>query len=159
MTIKPSVAFLILLLIVAIPLFAHLDSFPLAEWDESHLAINAADMYKNHNWIVTTVDNNPDMWQTKPPLMIWLQVLSMKMFGINELAVRLPAAIAALGTCLLLFFFFTKKYKEPWLGLIAVAVLVSTDGYIQLHGVRNGEYDSLLTMLTTGSPVPDKCLC
>ena len=150
MTIKPATAFIIFILIVFIPLFAHLDASPLAEWDESHLAGNAMEMYYNHNWIVTMNDNRPDMWQTKPPLMIWLQVISMKILGVNELAVRLPSAIAALGTCLMLFFFFTKKYKAPLLALLSVAVLVTSDGFIHSHAARNGEYDVLLTMLMTG---------
>ena len=149
MTIKPLYALLILILIVAIPLFAHLDSFPLDEWDESHLANNALEMSHNHNWLVTTYNNTPDMWETKPPLMIWLQVISMKVLGENELAIRLPSALAALTTCFLLFFFFTKKYNEPWLGIISVATLVTAEGYLHLHNARSGDYDSLLTMLMT----------
>lgn len=150
MAIKSSNAFLIFTLIIIIPLFAHLDALPLAEWDESHLAGNAVEMKYNHNWIVTMNNNKPEMWQTKPPLMIWLEVISMNIFGVNELAVRLPSALSGLGICLMLFFFFVKKYKEPLLGLLSVAVLVTSDGFIHSHATRHGEYDVLLTMFMAG---------
>ncbi len=41
-------------------------------------------------------------WE-KPPLFIWMQVASMKVFGINEFAARLPNVVAAFCTFLFLF--------------------------------------------------------
>lgn len=150
MSIKPSIAILLLILIVFFPLFNFLDAPPILQWDEGRLAVSSFEMSNSHNWIVTTINDKPDNISTKPPLMIWLQVLMMKVVGTNELAVRLPSALAALGTCLLLFFFFTKKNKEPLLGLICAIVLVTTQGYVTFHGTRTGDYDSLLTMLMLG---------
>ena len=60
------------------PIFGYLDSYPIRIWDEARLAINAYEMLKNGDFIVTHYDNNPDMWNTKPPLMIWCQVFFMK---------------------------------------------------------------------------------
>lgn len=155
MYVKPSVCLAILIAIAIIPLFGQLDTTPLNQWDESRLATSALEMLQNHNWLVPHFDRKPDMWSTKPPLMIWLQVGMMKIVGINELAVRLPSAIAGLFTCLLLFGFFSKKLKAPLLGLLCAAVLLTTDGYIHTnHSARNGDYDALLTLFTTAY-----CLC
>ncbi len=149
MKLHTIVATAILIVLVSIPIFGHLDSIPLQLWDESRLADHAMAMIRTHNWIVTQYDGQPDMWMTKPPMMVWLQVISMKLLGYNELAVRLPAAIAALLTCLLLFGVFTKRLQDPGMGMITCMVLVTTHGYVILHGTRTGEYDSLLTLCTT----------
>jgi 4-amino-4-deoxy-L-arabinose transferase-like glycosyltransferase len=151
MTIKPYLGFILLIVIAAIPLFIDLDAAPILQWDEARLATSALEMNHNNNWLVVKYSGHPDMWSTKPPLMIWLQVLMMKVIGINELAVRLPAALAAMGTCMLLFWFFVRKYKEPLMGLMSAVVLVSMQGYVTFHGTRTGDYDSLLTMFSTGS--------
>ncbi len=62
-------------------------------------------MLNNGNFIVTYFEDKPDMWNTKPPLLIWIQVLFMKFVGVNELAVRLPSAIAAFFTCITILIF------------------------------------------------------
>ena len=147
---KPHIALILLIIIIIFPIFHFLDAYPLQQWDEGRLAMSAFEMSNNHNYIVTMFGGLPDMWSTKPPLMIWLQVIMLKTIGLNELAIRLPAALAALGTCLLLFFFFSRKYKEPLLGLISAVVLITFSGYVTLHGIRTGDYDALLTMLMLG---------
>ena len=86
-------------------LFFRLSSPPMQRWDEARLALNAVEMSHDHQWLVTKHDGQPDLWNTKPPLMIWLQVLSMQALGYSELAVRLPAALAALATVLMLFWY------------------------------------------------------
>jgi 4-amino-4-deoxy-L-arabinose transferase-like glycosyltransferase len=139
-----GVAFL--LIICYFPLFFHLDSLPIQIYDESRLAVNAVRMADNGNFLVPYFGKEPDMWNTKPPLMIWFQVLSYKIFGISELSVRLPSAIAGLFTVLFIGFFCWKKLKRPILGLAAMGVLLTTPGYISTHVTRTGDYDSLLIL-------------
>ncbi len=144
------IALLVLIVIVSVPLFARLDVITIQLWDESRVGDHAIAMIRNNNWIVPTYHGDPDMWMTKPPLMPWLQALLMKTIGYNELAVRLPSAFAALGTCLLLFYFLRKKLNDFLPGVIAAIVLVTVPGYVIAHGTRTGEYDSLVTMFMTG---------
>lgn len=106
-------------------------------------------MLKNENWLVTHFDSSPDLWNTKPPLLIWLQVLCMKLLGPSELALRLPSAFAGAFTCLALFRFILKHTGDNALSILCPLVLVCTHGYIQYHGVRTGDYDALLTLWTT----------
>src|SRR5688572_32570269 len=125
---------LFLLLIVAgIPLFVHLDVLPFRLWDESRLASNAYEMHKNGNFVVTHYNGEPEMWNTKPPLMIWLQVFFIKLLGFNELSVRMPSAIAGLLTCVLLLLFSDKYFKSYLPGAFACLVLVTTNGYVDIH--------------------------
>ncbi|HMT28060.1 MAG TPA: glycosyltransferase family 39 protein [Bacteroidia bacterium] len=131
------------------PLFIHLEKLPMRIWDEARLAVNACEMNLNHNYIVTYFDGKPDMWNTKPPLMIWIQTLMIKIFGVRELAIRLPSAVAALFTALLLMAFSLKYVKSYWFGFISSFILITSFGYVHHHGTRTGDYDSLLTLLTT----------
>lgn len=141
--------FLLVALIAAIPLFGHLEELPLQRWDESRLALAAFEMLQHKNWFVTTFNWQIDLIAMKPPLQIWLIAASIKIFGANELAVRLPAALAALATCFYLYWFLAAKLQKPLAGIIAPAILVVSAAYVRIHGVRTGDYDGLLTLLTT----------
>lgn len=56
-----------------IPLFYNLDGLVLRVWDESRNAVNATEMLANKNLLIRQYDGSPDMWEAKPPLLIWLQ--------------------------------------------------------------------------------------
>lgn len=141
---------ILVLAILALPIFACLDTLPIQLWDESRLAINAFELYKSKNWLVTTYNDQPDMWNTKPPLLIWFQVIFFKLFGISELTLRLPSAIAGALTCLALYTFLSKKLYRPATGVLAVIILVSSAGFIKYHhSPRTGDYDALLTYFST----------
>lgn len=140
---------ILFLILIYFPIFLHLEGLAVRIFDESRLAMNALEMSDNGNLLVTHYSGAPDMWNTKPPLMINLQALCIRIFGPGELAIRLPAALAALGTTLMLFFFSKRWLADSWFGLITALVLVTASGYIGLHVARTGDFDALLTMFTT----------
>jgi len=143
--------YLLLLLLISIPLFANLGTLPIRLWDESRLAINSYEMLHNKNYFIPYYNGIPDMWNTKPPFLIWLQVISMKLWGVNELAVRLPSVLAALGTCFVLLYLSKRQFTNYLFGFIAVFVLICSSGYMDVHASRTGDYDALLTLFTTCS--------
>lgn len=132
------------LLLLYFPLFLHLDSENLYQWDESRNAIAALEMIENGNPIVRFYGGYPDSWDTKPPLLIWLQIVSFKIVGFNELGVRLPSALAGLFTILLLFRFFCKELDDFAGGIFTGLCLVTTTGYVGLHITRTGDHDALM---------------
>ena len=140
---------ILLLIIMAIPLFYKLGNDPIRMWDESRLSINAYEMHTEGNWIVTRYGGKPDMWNTKPPVMIWLQAVSMKLFGANELAVRLPSALAGIITMLMLMVFAGGYFNKKVLFIIAAFILITSPGYVGHHVTRTGDYDALLVLFTT----------
>lgn len=140
---------ILMLVIISIPIFSHLDEAPLQLWDESRLAMSAYEMSQSGNLLIPTFLRSPDMWSLKPPFMIWCMALSVKAFGVNELALRLPAALAAVTTCLLLFFFINRVTKNPKHAFLSCFVLVTSLGYVRLHGIRTADYDSMLALFTT----------
>ncbi|MFO7613343.1 MAG: glycosyltransferase family 39 protein [Bacteroidales bacterium] len=138
--------FVLFITLISIPVFVNLDKPVVRLWDESRRGINAYEMFHNGNWLVTHYNGEPEMWGTKPPLLIWLQVISMKIVGPGELALRLPSAIAAFLTCLLIFLFSAQYLKNPLFGLIWGLVLVTSNSYIDFHAARTGDFDALMTL-------------
>jgi 4-amino-4-deoxy-L-arabinose transferase-like glycosyltransferase len=89
----------------------------LFDWDEINFAESAREMIKSGDYLNVQIDYTA-FWE-KPPLFIWMQVLSMKVFGINEFAARFPNAICGIVTLLVLFNIGRKLYNESF-GLIWV---------------------------------------
>ena len=132
------------------PIFWNLTELPIPIYDEARVAVNAYEMSQNGNLIVTYFDGQPDMWNTKPPLFIWTQVAFIKLIGFNELALRLPSALASLFTCFLLLWFGIVFLRNKWIGIFSAMVLVTFQGYISFHVSRTGDYDALLILFMTG---------
>ena len=114
---KTYLLFLLFSSVALFAIFPRLGSLPLREWDESRQAASAYEMYESGNYLVATFDHKPDLWNTKPPLLLWLQVLSMKICGVGVTAVRLPSALAMFLSSLALFWF-CVKLKRPLAGLL-----------------------------------------
>lgn len=146
---KSSIVPILVLVLCCIPIFYSLDALPIRMWDEARNAVSALEMLQNNNHVVRYFDGSPDTWDVKPPLLIWLQVISMKIFGVNELAVRLPSAVAALLTIIFLIFYFHRFHGKLSIGYIAAIVLVTSQGYIEHHMSRTGDHDALLVLFTT----------
>lgn len=131
------------------PLFLHLDHMSVRLWDEARRAVNAFEMAQNGNLLVTHYDGEPEMWGTKPPLLIWCQAFFMKTIGYGEVALRLPSALAALATVIALILFCWKVLKRPLAGFLAGLVLLTSKGYVGAHVARSGDFDSMLTLWET----------
>jgi 4-amino-4-deoxy-L-arabinose transferase-like glycosyltransferase len=139
----------LLLLAGAFVLFSELGKQPLVAWDEARNAVNAIEMTDSGDFVVARYDGEPDLWNVKPPLLIWAQALSLELVEDVELAVRLPAALAALATLLLVYWFAAIELGEPLAGVVAGLVLLGTPAFVGYHAARNGDYDALLTLWTT----------
>ncbi|MCX7986179.1 MAG: glycosyltransferase family 39 protein [Bacteroidales bacterium] len=92
----------------------------LFDWDEINFAEIAREMIVTGNYLDVQIDYKP-FWE-KPPFFAWLQVLSMKIFGINEFAARFPNAIAGLLS-LLLIFYIGKKLHHIRFGFLWMLIL------------------------------------
>ena len=144
---------IIFLILVSFPLFYHLDVLSLGLWDEARYAVNAIEMLMNSNFLVVHYKFSPDMWGLNPPFLTWIQSFSMLLIGPSTLAARLPTAIAALFTCIMLLFMLKNIFNDYWFGIITAMVLISSSGFVIAfqfkHGARTADHDSLLTLFTT----------
>ncbi len=137
------VAFIVL---CCYPVFINLGDLSARKWDESRNGINAMEMLYNHTFFVTTFDNIPDMWNTKPPLFIWMTALSMKLFGTTMFALRLPSALSCIAIAIYSFWFFKNRFQSVVAAFTSGLVLATSIGFIDYHVARNGDFDAMLSM-------------
>lgn len=138
-----------MLVVLALPLFLHLGRAPVSAWDEALFAMRAAYMAEEGHYLP-----DYDHWipkgafhpNSKPPFTTWIQVVFLKVFGINELALRLPVALAALVTLLLFIWFFRRKMDCRPVGWTSAFVLVTTLGFVREHAARTGDQDVPLAL-------------
>lgn len=138
--------YLILICLIYFVIFLKLDSFHLRWWDESMFAVNTYEMMNNGHYFSLYFDGSPDLFNTKPPLTIWLQLLFSKIIGYNELSIRLPSAIFSSLSILIIFNFINKNFSNRW-AWISALILLTSNGYIGFHTSRTGDSDSVLTFL------------
>lgn len=139
---------LLFLVVAAISFFVffyRLDAFPLRMWDEARNGVNALEMLRGGGLIVTRFNGAPEMWNTKPPLFIWLAASFFRILGPGELALRLPSALSAAAVVVLMYWFGRIVLKDRWVGFIGALIILSSMGFPDTHIGRTGDYDALLT--------------
>jgi 4-amino-4-deoxy-L-arabinose transferase-like glycosyltransferase len=128
---------------------AGLLSAPIELWDESRNAVNALEMRQSGLSLITTYGFRPDLWNTKPPLLIWLMVASVRLFGVSEWALRLPSALAAFGTLAIVAGFSWRLTRSASTALLASILLATSYGFFGQHAAATGDYDVPLCFFTT----------
>lgn len=77
-------------------------AMPLIDPDEPRYASTAREMALNGDWIVPHFNGEPRI--NKPPVFYWAIAICYKLFGIHGLGARLPSALAAIGTVMIVYF-------------------------------------------------------
>jgi 4-amino-4-deoxy-L-arabinose transferase-like glycosyltransferase len=96
-----------------------LRAFGLTDLDEGFYASVAWEMRHSGDWRTPTFLGEP--WFEKPPLLYWLMVGSMRVFGENEFALRLPSALMYALTLLLLAWWGNRRLGQgagSWAALL-----------------------------------------
>ena len=102
--------YLYIILVAALLFVPFLGSVHLFDWDEINFAESAREMLVSGNYFRVQINFEP-FWE-KPPLFFWMQVASMKLFGINEFAARFPNAICGLLTLSFLYYSGSKHFDN-----------------------------------------------
>ena len=84
---KPFLFFTIYAIVLVFP---SIGCFNLFDWDEINFAESSREMIVSKNFFQVMINFEP--FHEKPPLYFWLQVISMKIFGISSFSARLPNA-------------------------------------------------------------------
>lgn len=97
----------------------------LFDWDEVNFAECAREMLISGDYSHVQLNFRP-FWE-KPPFFIWMQALSMKIFGINEFAARFPNALCSMASLISIFLigkkFYSQKFGIIWAFLYAASLL------------------------------------
>lgn len=118
-------------------------------YDESIYALTAQQMVTEGYHIIPHIyweSNGLTPFLQKPPLAIWLQGISMSVFGFNEGAARLPSVFASILLAILVFKIGAKLYE--WrIGLAAAFILLAMPTmYIAGHSGRRAVLDVPLVL-------------
>ncbi len=138
--------YLSLFVLLAILAMAFQGSRPLWDPDEGRYTAVALEMLHGGDWLVPKL-NDHQAHLTKPPLTYWAIASSIRLFGENEWAVRLPNALAFVVTG----FFVLGIGKDlvpnrPWL-----PVLLWATSLFPLLAANVVTTDTLLTLFETGA--------
>jgi len=132
-----------LIVLALFMLFGRL-TYPLIEPDESRYAQIALEMVQSGDYLVPHLRGAA--YLDKPPLLYWMTAGSFRVFGANEFASRVPAALAAMLTVLATFWIGRRIVGD------APAYIGATMMFLCLGFVLSGRFlvmDSLLTLFTT----------
>lgn len=143
-----AVTLVLIALLVAFQ-FADIGSAPMHLWDESRLAVNAIEMLISGDRLTTSFGFAPDLWNTKPPLLVNLMASTMTVFGPGRFALRLPSALAMVATAILVGWLVRRLSGSPGCGFAAGALLAVCPLFYGAHAGATGDYDALLTLWTT----------
>jgi 4-amino-4-deoxy-L-arabinose transferase-like glycosyltransferase len=118
----------------------------LFDWDEINFAESAREMIVTGDYSTVQINYQP-FWE-KPPLFIWMQAFSMKLFGINEFAARFPNAVCGLITLLFLFEAGRRRFGFQFGWLWA---LVYAGSFLPFFYFKSGIIDPWFNLFIFGS--------
>jgi len=143
---KLVIDLIVLFIVFGTASFQFLGRLTLLEPDEGRYAEIAREMLEKMDFI--TPHLNYVKYFEKPPLLYWLNALSLSLFGQNEFAVRFPSALAGLLGILLTYHIGRKIFGRRE-GLFSALVLGTSIGF--LAQARINIIDMTLTFCLTAS--------
>jgi len=119
------ISYTVIAILASLFFFPFLGHVNLFDWDEINFAECAREMIVSKDYLRMQINFHP-FWE-KPPLFIWMEVLSMKVFGVNEFAARFPNAFMGVVTLMTLYYTGKKVANEKiarwWVALYAATWL------------------------------------
>jgi 4-amino-4-deoxy-L-arabinose transferase-like glycosyltransferase len=139
--------FLILALLSALLLFPSLHRRGLAGYDDAVYAHEGKEMVRAGDWWNIRFNGNLNF--EYPPLFLWLEAGSFKLFGVNDAAAKLPSALLGFGTILLVYFLTLELTGQRWLSLLAMLVLASTQFFLKnaTHAMTDVPFTFFFTLV------------
>ena len=110
-----------LALLILTSFFAGLGSAPLFDVDEGAFSEATREMLVSKNYLTTYLNGMPRF--DKPILIYWLQLSSVRFFGLSEFAFRLPSALAG-SVWATAIFLFVKRESNNRQAFMAAALMV-----------------------------------
>ncbi len=112
--------------------------------DEGMHAAIAQTMSLSGDWVTPVF--NGEAFLDKPPLFNWLTAIAFELFGSNEFAARLPAALSALASVLLCYGIGRELYSQRT-GFLAGVILATSLEFVAM--ARTVQYDVPFALFTT----------
>ena len=129
---KESVYISTLIAVCLILFFVSIGGRALWNIDEGMHAATSKDMVLSGDW--STPYYNGEKFYDKPPLHNWLVAISFLIFGFNEFAARLPAALLGLG-CVMVTYVMGRQIFGAKAAFYSSVILATSAEYIVLSSV------------------------
>ena len=126
---EPRAQFAWLALLSALLLFGNLHRGDLSGYDDAVYAHEGKQMLLSGDWWTVCLNGRLDF--DKPPLFVWLEALSFRVFGLSDWAAKLPAALLGFGTLLLVYGIARELSGSAWVANLALLVLASTQYFLK----------------------------
>jgi 4-amino-4-deoxy-L-arabinose transferase-like glycosyltransferase len=128
----PRTSFLLVALASAILFLGAIRLGDLAGYDDAMYATEAKNIALHGEWLNPTIRGGTAL--EHPPLFVWEQAASIHIFGKSDFVAKLPSAVAAIGTVLLVYWLALLLLKDSWIACVAAFVMLATPYFIKYAG-------------------------
>lgn len=116
-----------LLLLLGVMFLGNASYMDMGGGDETRVAgISRMMLETGENWLPKL---NGRLFLEYPPLYYQIQVMSFKLFGINDVAARLPSELAAAVGAFLIFYLIRSMKYSPFTAFLSALILASSSQY------------------------------
>lgn len=113
----------------------------------TYYSVAVQSMLRNwHNFFFASYDAGGFISVDKPPVALWIQAISAKIFGFSGISLLLPEAMAGVASVAVLYFL-VKRYFGPLAGFIAALVLALTPVAVAVERTNGVDTWLMLTIL------------
>lgn len=102
----------------------------------------------SHDFLYASFDPSGVMTVDKPPLSLWIQTLSVELFGFHPLSILVPSALIGVAAAVLVYDL-TRRYFGRAAGFVAGLALATTPVTVAMS--RHNNPDILLTLCCAGA--------
>ena len=134
-----------LLMVCVLLLFDNLGVSQVRWADESRHGVNAYEMLRNREFLVSTYRDEVDYWNLKPPLSMYGIMAGYQLFGYNAFGLRAYSAGSMLVTMVILALW-TKKRFGSIASLGTLLFLMASPLVYGDHFARFGDADALMAL-------------
>lgn len=121
--------FCLIAVMALLVLFSKLHIGDLGGYDDAVYAHEGKSMLSTGQWWSVHLNGQLDF--DKPPMFVWLEAISMMVFGISDFAAKFPSALLGFGTILLTFLLARELSNSYRLPVWAMLILLCTHVFIR----------------------------
>lgn len=104
----------------------------LAGYDDAMWSLEAKGIVRTGDWLTPRSRGLPAL--EHPPLFVWTQAAFLSTFGISDPVAKLPSALCALGTLLLVYWLARRLLQDALAASVAMFVMLATPYFIKYAG-------------------------
>lgn len=104
----------------------------LAGYDDAMYSTEAKGIVHTGDWLTPSIRGGPAL--EHPPLFVWTQAAFLSVFGQSDPVAKLPSALAALGTVLLVWWLAGRLLNDTLAASVAAFAMLATPYFIKYAG-------------------------